>query len=198
MKKLQVVLVLVLVALFAASCASTGTTAKPSADTGKTVLEKDKLLTITSTVQAVDLASRMVTLKGPKGNLVDLYVDEGARNLAQVAVGDEVTATYRAGISVKVYAPGEAPTVEKDLQGQSRTDVGQKPGGAAVRVKTVTATIEAIDPEYPAVMLLGPDGKYYTVVVKDPRNLEKIKVGDQLSITFSMAVALTVEKPVKK
>jgi Cu/Ag efflux protein CusF len=196
MKKLQVVLVIVLAALIAASCASTGTAAKP-ADT-KPAIEKEKVQTVTATVQAVDLANRMVTLKGPKGNVFDLYVDETARNLDQVAVGDEVSVTFRAAMSVKVFAPGEAVPAEQDLTGTTKSELGQKPGGTAVRVKTVTATVEAIDPAFPAVMLLGPDAKYYTVVVQDPKNLEKIKVGDKLSITFSVAVALSVEKPVKK
>lgn len=196
MKKLLAVLVMIVLAAFFASCASTGTAAKP-ADT-KPDIEKEKIQTVTATVQAVDLANRIVTLKGPKGNVFDLYVDETARNLDQVAVGDEVSVTFRAAVSVKVYGPGEAVPEEKDISGTTKTELGQKPGGTAVRVKTVTATVEAIDPAFPAVMILGPDAKYYTVVIKDPKNLEKIKVGDKLSITFSVAVALSVEKPVKK
>jgi hypothetical protein len=40
-----------------------------------------ELITLTATVEAIDLEKRLVTLKGPEGNTVTLKVDEQARNL---------------------------------------------------------------------------------------------------------------------
>jgi hypothetical protein len=43
---------------------------------------------VTAQVQAVDLAKRIVTLKGPEGNVFDVKVGDEVRNLPQVKVGD--------------------------------------------------------------------------------------------------------------
>src|SRR6185295_4020666 len=45
---------------------------------------------IKATVEAVELESREITLKGPKGRPITLRVEERVRNLPQVQVGDEV------------------------------------------------------------------------------------------------------------
>lgn len=43
---------------------------------------------VTATVVSVDMATRMVVLKGPKGNLVEIYADERVKNLPQLKAGD--------------------------------------------------------------------------------------------------------------
>ena len=47
-----------------------------------------------ATVTAIDLKSRMVTLKGPEGNERTIHVDKRARNLPQVKVGDVPQIAY--------------------------------------------------------------------------------------------------------
>jgi hypothetical protein len=41
--------------------------------------------------------------------------------------------------------------------------------------------------------LKGPEGKLAVVKVQDPANLEKVKVGDELMITYTEALAISVE-----
>jgi len=48
------------------------------------------------------------------------------------------------------------------------------------------------------VTLKGPDGKTVDVKVMDPKNLEKVKVGDQIEITYTQAFAIALDKPKKK
>ena len=68
---------------------------------------------VTATVEAIDEASRQVTLKGPRGNSVTMTVDPQARNLAQVKVGDLVVARYYEALSL---------TLKERWQGPSRFD----------------------------------------------------------------------------
>ena len=42
------------------------------------------------------------------------------------------------------------------------------------------------------------NGKSVTVTPRDPKNLEKVKVGDRPAITYTEAVAVKVEKAEKK
>jgi hypothetical protein len=51
----------------------------------------------------------------------------------------------------------------------------------------------AIDKQKNTITLKGPEGKLTTVKVQDPTNLEKVKVGDELMITYTEALAISVE-----
>ena len=77
--------VMFMVSLLAGGCAT---------DQEKPTVERSWVETITATVEALDLANRMVTLRGPQGNVVSLRVDESVKNLPQVKVGDQVVANY--------------------------------------------------------------------------------------------------------
>ena len=80
----------------------------------------------------------------------------------------------------------------------SRAKAGEKPGGVLATEKTVVATIEAIDKKAKTATLKGEDGKSVTVTPRDPKNLDKVKVGDRLVITYTEAIAVKVEKVEKK
>ncbi|MCK7506097.1 MAG: hypothetical protein MZV70_19805 [Desulfobacterales bacterium] len=42
--------------------------------------------------------------------------------------------------------------------------------------------------------LKGPEGNKETIKVKDPKNLKKVKVGDNVVISYTEALAISVEK----
>ncbi len=60
---------------------------------------------ISATVEAVDLATRNVTLRGPKGNRVTLTVGKHVANLEEVKVGDMVSAGYTESVDIAVTKP---------------------------------------------------------------------------------------------
>ena len=73
-----------------------------------------------------------------------------------------------------------------------RAKPGEKPGGVVAGEVTVTATIEAIDKKAQTATLKGPNGRSITVKAQDPKNLERVKVGDEVVITYTEAVAISV------
>ena len=79
---------------------------KAAASTAKPKAVKESLVTRTATVEAIDLKTRVVTLKDKDGNVVDLQVSERAKNLPQVKVGDQVTAKFYESIAVELADPG--------------------------------------------------------------------------------------------
>jgi hypothetical protein len=79
---------------------------------------------------------------------------------------------------------------------QSR--VGEAPGGAIERALTITATILALDVARGTVTLTGPQGRSQTFNVHRPADLEKLRVGDLVDITYSEALAVGVRPEVKK
>jgi hypothetical protein len=161
----------------------------------KTV-ERSNLVSITATVEAIDQSTRVVTLRGPKGDTVTFEVDKEVRNLNQVSVGDQVIASYHESLVMRVLEPGEA-AVNEGSAALSRAVPGATPSGAGARQVTVTVSIEAIDKTKGTVTFKGPAGNVRTVKAADPKNLEKIKVGDRVAISYTEALAISVEK-VKK
>ncbi len=158
---------------------------------------KERAVQMTATVEAIDLGKRLVTLKGPSGETKTIAVGPEARNLPQVKVGDLVTVTYYESMAVEVVKPGSGSGA-----GQASTIVrakpGEMPGGAAVRTATVMATVTAIDKKENTLTLRGPQGNTVIAEVEDPGNLDKINVGDELMITITEAIAISVEHAKKK
>ena len=152
----------------------------------------------TATVEAVDQTTRMVTLKGPKGNSVTFKASDEVRNLAQVKVGDEVKFAYYESLAVRVLKKDEAFPAAGESAAMARAKPGEKPAGVVGSETRVNATITAIDMKAKTATLKGEDGKSVTVTPRDPKNLEKVKVGDRLVLTYTEAVAVKVEKAEKK
>jgi hypothetical protein len=196
MKKVFVLVAAVVLMLSLSTGAfAQATKAAAPADPPKVV--KERTAVMTATVMAIDLKTRMVTLKGPKGEVRDIKVGEEAVNLPQVKVGDLVTVKYYESLAVEVMKPGTvAGAGEKSAV--VRAKPGEMPGGMAARQSTVTATVTAIDKKKGTITLKGPDGKTVIAKAEDPKNLDKVKVGDDLMITYTEALAISVEKAKKK
>jgi Cu/Ag efflux protein CusF len=156
-------------------------------------VEKSREVAITATVEAIDQATRVVTLKTPEGKLVTFTADEAVKNLAQVSKGDKVTVKYLESLVLQVLKPEEA-SVNQAAGGVATAKPGEMPAGVGARQVTVTVTIEAIDTAAGTVTFKGPAGNVNTVRAEDPKNLEKIKVGDRVAITYTEALAIAVEK----
>jgi hypothetical protein len=162
----------------------------------KTTVERSNLVTLTATVEAIDQATRIVTLKGPKGDTITFKADEAVRNLPQVRVGDEVVVSYYESLAFRLLKSDEA-AVNEASAGLARAKSGEMPAGAGAQQVTVTVSIEGIDKAKGTVTFKGPSGKVTTVRAADPKNLELIKVGDRVAITYSEALAISVEKAKK-
>ena len=159
--------------------------------------KRERMVTLTGTVEAVDLDKRMVTIKGSKGKTVELIVGEKAKNLDQVKVGDKVVAKYYESIAFRMKKPGEAEGTTTE-QAVAKAKPGEVPAGVVANQVTVTATIMDISPKKTYVTLKGPEGKTVDVKVMDPKNIEGLKVGDQVVITYTQALAIALDKPKKK
>jgi len=156
------------------------------------VLPGEKV-TITATVEAIDSQSRTVTLKGPKGNYVDVEVPKDVKRFDQIKVGDKLSATYYDNIILSVQEPGSKA---KDTASAALTRTeGAKPGATAARQRTITAVIDAIDMNVPSISFKGPNGWHYSSRVEDKKALKKVKVGDKVDITWTEALLVSFDEP---
>ena len=47
-----------------------------------------KPVTLSATIEAIDKSTRMITLKGPQGNLASVYADSSVKRFDELKVGD--------------------------------------------------------------------------------------------------------------
>jgi hypothetical protein len=151
---------------------------------------------VTATVEAVDQAERLVTLRGPDGDPFTVHVADEVRNLPQVEVGDQVVIRYREAIAAELSLPGE-PAAGDEVSAQvTRAPLGARPAAELAQQVRTTVRIDALDLASNTVSFTGPSGLRQTVAVQDPKMqdfLRTLTVGDQVAITYSEALAMSVE-----
>ena len=59
----------------------------------------------TATVQAVDVAKRTVTIKGPQGNVKTVKVSDAVKRLNEVKAGDQIVVRYTEAVAISVDKP---------------------------------------------------------------------------------------------
>jgi Cu/Ag efflux protein CusF len=149
---------------------------------------------IRGTVSGVDKDAGTVTLKGPKGRTVTIEVKDKSK-LDQINVGDPVVAAYMEAVAWRVVKAGSgaAPGVSTQ-ETRVSSKPGETPAGAVGREVTATVTITAIDRKNHTVTVKGPQGGTETIKAKEPKNLEGLKVGDMVEISYSQALAVSLDK----
>jgi len=151
-----------------------------------------EMRTETATVEAIEAATRTVTLKKADGTFVQIVARPDIKRFEEVKVGDTVNVKYYENVVIRLKKPGEPDVMSG---GKSTTGSEQTlPGGTRARQVTITATITAIDPSTPSVTFTGPNGWKYTSKVQDPAALEKVKVGDRFDIVWTEATLVSVER----
>lgn len=149
-------------------------------------------MTVSATVEAVDKATRTVSLKGPKGNVVDVVASEEVRNFDQIKKGDTLTVKYAEALTLELKKDGKA-VGRSETEAMKRSQPGQKPGGAARRDVTIAAEVVNVDAAAKTVSLKGPKGNVVDLNVQDPEQLKLVKKGDKVEATYTQALAISME-----
>ena len=160
----------------------------------------EKMETISATVTAIDLPKRLVTLKGPEGKTATIEVRPDVRNLAQVKVGDQLVVRYYESIGAAMKVKGSAATPPDQATTAARAAPGQMPAAGVGQVTTMTITILAFDKKSNMLTFSGADGLVRATHIKDPKGQQfagTLKQGDQVDLTYTEALAVSVE-PAKK
>lgn len=148
----------------------------------------------TATVEDIDVAKRLLTLKGPSGKPEVYEVDAAVKNLDQVKKGDKLVVVYKDSIAWELKKPGTANPGVAATGGIVTAKPGEKPGAVAGRQITAVVTITGMDKKVPSVTFKGPAGNEKTIKIRDAKNLESAKVGDQVEIVYTEALAISIEK----
>jgi len=144
---------------------------------------------ITAVVTAIDAKNRIVTVRGPEGNEFALLADAAVRNFPQIKVGDKFVVEYIEAVAID-FQKGDGIRMMSTFDDSARAKAGQKPGAAALRKVTIVTNIWAVNQAKGTVLVRGPYGHFAEVKLKDPALLTGVKVGDQMKVTYTDAVAI--------
>jgi len=155
-------------------------------------------ITVTATVRAVDLKNRTVTLKQKGSQPFTVHVGDEVRNLPQVRVGDQVVMRYTEAVAVRINQDisGGITSRRETLSGD-RAALGQRPAGSVRNTVETIANILAIDPKTRKITFQGPQN---ALTVKAPANINigRLNVGDQVLLTYTEELAISVEPAATK
>lgn len=168
--------------------------AEPTASTKESAPSGDELhfvsvLTLHGEIVAVDPAKRLVTVKGPTGEVIKLEA-KSEDDLANRKAGDRVQVRYFEGAQIGKRAQREAVPVQSLKDGM----IGAEAGGPSEKPHAQGASVEGVDAINQEITLKGPDGSVETIMVSNPEYLSRVRVGDRVVIMRPQRLALSLEK----
>ena len=164
--------------------------------TAKDAKERVMSITIDAEITDVDMETREVTLRSPMGDLVTVKAGAHIERLNDFAVGDIVSTTYIASLEGEVREPTEAELAEPwvELDGAAKANAKMDPGAIVGRVIQAVCTIEGMNRVTRSVMVRDPRGKYHGIGDVEPEKMEGVTLGTTLVLTYTEAMAVTLEK----
>ncbi|MBN3858512.1 hypothetical protein G3N59_34500 [Paraburkholderia sp. Ac-20340] len=141
-------------------------------------------------IVGIDRGARIVTLRGPRGNDIDIGLSEQVSNFDQLNIGDTVDVLYKNALLVTAEK-----VTGKDKGIRKRVDTSvympASSGYSAARQVEVQATVQHINAKKREVTLRGA---YQTVTLEATPDidLKTLKVGDTIHAVFVSAYATQV------
>jgi Cu/Ag efflux protein CusF len=156
---------------------------------------KGDVVMVEAVIQAIDQTSRMVTLKTASGDVETVYAGPEVKRFKELKVGDTVKATYYESLVFMVRKPG-VPTAGRstDLDVVGTRGTGPTPSATAALQATTTVDVQSVDPTVPSITVKTEDGRTVTRRVDDKKNLEGVKAGDRIDITYTQALVIGIER----
>ena len=186
-------------AIITAAVAATAL-AQPPAPTGGAALVSEpgkataiQTAVVSAQVVGIDKAARTVTLKGPKGNSLDIVASDEVKNFDQIKLGDLVVARYVEALTLELKKTKAAAGDLVVQEEAAKAKPGERPAVAGARQVTAIADVTAVDPKKSTITLKGPRGDVVTLNVRNPDQFKVVKKGDQVEVTYTEALALSVE-----
>ena len=167
------------------------TLAVPALASAQPSVTKSNTQRTSATIQAIDSTTRMVTLKTKAGEEESFKAGPDMARFNELKVGDTVDITYIESVVLRVRKPGEAASATTGDAAVTR-NTGGTPGGTIGAQVSTTVTVKALDPAVPSITVVTEDGRTVTRKIEDKKNLEGVKVGDKILITYTEALLVSV------
>jgi len=149
-------------------------------------------VTETFTIEAIDSQSRLITLKDSKGNVESVTAGPEIKRFNELKVGDKVTMTYYESVLYTIRpSTGTAPPASTSTM---RRETTGRPGATMTKTLNASVVVDAIDMNTPSVTVKTDDGNTMSFKVKDKANLQNLKVGHRVDISYTRGLAVKVQQ----
>ena len=142
------------------------------------------------TITAIDAKTRHITVRDEKGEVETVVAGPEVQRFNELKVGQRIRTTYYESLVFSAHPAKQAPkpsTATIDI-----TSSTGAPGATAATQLVTTVTVTAIDTKTPSITVRTQDGSLVTRTVLDRKNLEGVKVGQQIDITYTEAILIGV------
>ncbi|HEX2957378.1 MAG TPA: hypothetical protein VHO70_11130 [Chitinispirillaceae bacterium] len=147
------------------------------------------------TIEKVIPDSQKVKVKTDDGRTLTFTVTPDI-NLNNIREGDRINATFFQSVALDVHQPTAEErknplTIEQTL---IPPPPGVNPQAGGIRQIRALITIDKVNKADQTVLVSGPDGESGIIYVQDTSMLDKLKEGQQVTIVYTEAVAVKLEK----
>lgn len=150
-------------------------------------------ITAVYSVESVDSATRIVTLKSESGELSNVKCGPEVVNFDQIRAGDQVRVMLTRSVAV-FLRKADGASVETSSAVTHAPKGSATPGGTVSETVEVTAKVNAIDTANRIVTLTGPRGNTFTIKVDPGVDLSKVSISDVVVVRYTQAMAIRLEK----
>jgi len=174
------------------------------------VEEGSGVITMTGTVEDIEVPERLITVVGPDGTTIVGIISPDVKDIKKIKLKDKVTIDYTQEVAVALRQPEGPPAAAQDGIEAEETSgmdmnaptvaeqdwVETTPSGAESDLTTVevTDTIAALDKKNRTVTFAGTGGKTRTIYVPPTvTGFDDLQVGDTVVIEVTRAAIAHVK-----
>ena len=156
-------------------------------------VSQSAVLETTATITAIDHDARLITLEDEDGESETIVAGPGVMRFDELKVGQKVTFRYYESMVTQVRKPGEAGATPPSGVPTLTRGAGAKPSATVAQQLMATVTVKAIDPKVPSMTVETEDGDTMSFKVDEKKNIQNVKLGDRVEITYTAAILITVK-----
>ncbi len=119
-------------------------------------------------------------------------VGDSVQRFNELKVGQKLNITYYESIVFQLLKPGETGSGTSFEAALNRAK-GALPAGTLAVQDKATVTVKAVDTAIPSITVATEDGRTVTRKVENKKNIEGVKAGDKIDITYTRALVTSVQ-----
>jgi Cu/Ag efflux protein CusF len=156
-------------------------------------VSQSQLTSTTVTIQAIDAATRILTVRLENGEVDSFEVGPQVVRFNELKVGDRIRASYLESVVLELRKPGEASKPPADTLAGGTATTAKPPAAGVARRQTTTVTVLKVDQAAPSLTVQTADGRTVTRKVADKNAIANVKAGDRIDVTYTQALVANVE-----
>jgi hypothetical protein len=147
----------------------------------------------TGTITAIDPVGREVDVTDAQGQTFVFAVGPDAKNFNQIKTNDHVRLKLIRAVALSI-SPGNGIRSSMETTTVASAPLGQMPSGSVQHRTTIVADVIGIDRQHGLLKVKGPKGNVIEARLRHPEVLDNVKEGDQLTLDYTEAVAVSVTR----